>query len=147
MPGPVGRAVDDDEFAAFEGAIDDGLGEVGIMEDVAPLGAWRLVGGEDDRPVLDVTAVDDLEEDVGVVVADTLYTMLAKKLRGFEDCNASKLNRHFVAGKAGVKVSGSTVEVTYPRRAHNPILRQVPWTHLPMHLPANPNAELVLRFQ
>jgi len=80
-------------------------------------------------------------------VADTLYTMLAKKLRGFEDCNASKLNRHFVAGKAGVKVSGSTVEVTYPRRAHNPILRQVAWTHLPMHLPANPTAELVLRFQ
>lgn len=80
-------------------------------------------------------------------IADTLYTMLARKLRGFEDCNASKLHRHFVAGKASVKVKGTTVEVTYPRRAHNPILRQVPWANLPMQLPASTKSELVLRFQ
>lgn len=80
-------------------------------------------------------------------IADTLYTMLAKKLRGFEDCNAAKLFRHFVAGKASVKVSGSLVEVTFPRRAHNPILRQVSWKTLPMTLPAHPDSELHLRFE
>jgi len=79
-------------------------------------------------------------------LADTLYTMLARKLRGHEECNAPKLFRHFVAGKAAVRVTGSTLEVTYPRRAHNPILRQVPWRTLPMQLPAHPGSELALRF-
>ena len=79
-------------------------------------------------------------------IADTLYTMLARKLRGHEDCNAPKLFRHFVAGKAAVRVKGSKVEITYPRRAHNPILRQVPWHTLPMQLPADPGAEIELQF-
>lgn len=78
--------------------------------------------------------------------ADTLYTMLARKLRGHEDCNAPKLFRHFVAGKAAVRVKGSKLEVTYPRRAHNPILRQVPWRTLPMQLPTLTGTELELRF-
>ena len=79
-------------------------------------------------------------------IADTLYTMLARKLRGYEDCNAPKLFRHFIEGKAAVRVQGSKVEVTYPRRAHNPILRQIPWANLPMRLPAHPGADLQLRF-
>jgi hypothetical protein len=79
-------------------------------------------------------------------LADTLYTMLARKLRGYEDCNAPKLFRHFVAGKATVRIARSKVEVTYPRRAHNPILRQVPWATLPRQLPAHPGAEIELRF-
>jgi len=79
-------------------------------------------------------------------LADTLYTMLARKLRGHEACNAPTLFRHFVAGKGTVRVTGSRVEVTYPRRAHNPLLRQVPWRTLPMQLPAQPGTELELRF-
>ncbi len=79
-------------------------------------------------------------------LADTLYTMLARKLRGFEDCHAPKLFRHFVAGKATVRVAGSRVVVTYPRRAHHPILRQVPWRSLPTQLPTYPDASLELRF-
>ena len=79
-------------------------------------------------------------------LADTLYTMLARKLRGFEDCNAPKLFRHFVEGKATVRVAGSRVVVTYPRRAHHPILRQVPWSSLPTGLPTYPGASLELRF-
>jgi hypothetical protein len=57
------------------------------------------------------------------MVADTLYTMLARKLRGFEDCDAPKLYRHFVRGKGTISVDGATVNVIYPKRAHNPILR------------------------
>jgi len=81
------------------------------------------------------------------MVADTLYTMLAQRLRGFEDCNAPKLFRHFVEGKGTVEVHGSRVEVTFPRRAHNPILRDAGWTNLPMSLPVPAQSELALRFE
>lgn len=83
---------------------------------------------------------------VMTMVADTLYTMLAQKLRGFEDCDAPKLYRHFIRGKGIVEVHNNTVTVTYPRRAHNPILRAVQWDKLPANLPWLNNAHLVLRF-
>jgi hypothetical protein len=80
------------------------------------------------------------------VVADTLYSMLAAKLRGFEECNAPKLYRNFVRGKGTVTVQGDQITVTYPRRAHNPILRRVPWNRLPRQLPGLP-ARLKLVFK
>jgi hypothetical protein len=80
------------------------------------------------------------------MIADTLYTMLAKKLRGFEQCDAPKLYRDFVHGKGVVEVRDGIIQVTYPRRAHNPILRQVPWHQLPATLPALDAAPLQLRF-
>ena len=80
------------------------------------------------------------------MMADTLYSMLAQKLRGFEHCDASKLHRHFVQGKAVIEVKGSKVVVTFPRRAHNPILRGIPWENLPSELPAPFGGRLVLRF-
>ena len=80
------------------------------------------------------------------MIADTLYTMLAKKLRGFEDCDAPTLYRHFVRGKGIIEVDGRTINVVYPRRAHNPILRQVPWDSLPLRLPGVDRTKLTLRF-
>jgi transposase len=80
------------------------------------------------------------------MVADTLYTMLATKLRGFEECDAPKLHRHFIKGKGTISVRGSQVKVSFPRRAHHPILRKVQWDRLPRCLPAHPGAELVLHF-
>lgn len=80
------------------------------------------------------------------MLADTLYTMLARKLRGFEDCDAPKLYRHFVRGKGTVSVAGSNVTVSFPRRAHNPILRGVPWQNLPTTLLAPRGGSLTLRF-
>ena len=79
-------------------------------------------------------------------VADTLYTLLARKLRGFEECDAPKLFRHFVKGKGTIEVRNGHVTVTYPRRAHNPILRSVPWQHLPNSLPASADSSLSLQF-
>jgi hypothetical protein len=81
------------------------------------------------------------------MIADTMYTMLARKLRGFEDCDAPKLYRHFVRGKGVVEVRDGVVTVTYPPRAHNPILRQVPWGNLPQQVPGLGGAPLVLKFQ
>ncbi len=80
------------------------------------------------------------------MIADTLYTMLARRLRGFEDCDAPKLYRHFVRGKASVAVRGQEVSITFPRRAHNPILRAVEWGSLPSRLLAPAGAKLNLRF-
>ncbi|MBM4318801.1 MAG: transposase [Deltaproteobacteria bacterium] len=81
------------------------------------------------------------------LVADTLYTMLARKLRGFEECNAAKLFRHFVRGKATVSAGKRKLTVTFPRRAHNPILRRVPWDQLPSEIPGLPGTNLVLNFR
>jgi hypothetical protein len=49
-------------------AVDDGFGEIVIVEDIAPA-FGRLVGGEDHRAASDVAVVDDVVEDVGGVVA------------------------------------------------------------------------------
>jgi hypothetical protein len=80
------------------------------------------------------------------LIADTLYTLLARKLRGFEECDAPKLFRHFVKGKGTIEVRDGHVTVTYLRRAHNPILRSVPWQNLPESLPASGDASVSLRF-
>jgi hypothetical protein len=46
------------------------------------------------------------------MIADTLYSMLANKLRGFEDCDAPKLYRHFVRGNGTLYIQNQTVTVT-----------------------------------
>jgi transposase len=81
------------------------------------------------------------------MIADTLYTLLARQLRGFEDCDAPKLYRHFVRGKATVAVKHHRLTVAYARHAHNPILRRVRWDHLPASLPGLDNTPLTLQFR
>lgn len=81
------------------------------------------------------------------MMADTLYCMLAQKLRGFEQCDALKIYRHFVRGKATVAIQDATVRVTFPRKAHNPILRNVPWHRLPATLSWLDGANLKLEFK
>jgi hypothetical protein len=73
--------------------------------------------------------------------------MLAKKLRGFEDCDAPKIYRNFVKGKGKITIEGNKIAVTYPKRAHNPILRSVPWHRVPRYLSWLDGAELGLEFQ
>jgi len=84
---------------------------------------------------------------VMTMIADTLYSMLAKKLRGFEDCDAPKIYRDFVRGKGKITVDGQKIIVTYPKRAHNPILRSVPWHRVPRSISWLDGAELGLEFQ
>jgi hypothetical protein len=81
------------------------------------------------------------------MIADTLYSMLARKLRGFEDCDAHKIYRQFIKGRGTISIENGVVNVIYPRRAHNPILRDVPWDTLPCLIPALGNAKLRLSFQ
>jgi hypothetical protein len=81
------------------------------------------------------------------MMADTLYSMLAQKLRGFEDCDAPKLYRHFVKGKGVISVRNGMIDVVYPKRAHNPILRSVPWHNLPAQIPGFEGTKLNLVFK
>jgi hypothetical protein len=81
------------------------------------------------------------------MIADTLYSMLADKLRGFESCDASKIYRHFVKGKGKVTLHGHKITVTYPRKAHNPILRSVPWHRTPESLSWLEGIGLELQFK
>ena len=83
---------------------------------------------------------------VMTMIADTLYSRLAQHLRGFEACDAPKLFRDFVKGKGEVAVKEGNLVVTYPRRAHNPILRAVPWQRLPHKIPWLNDTQLVLNF-
>jgi transposase len=80
------------------------------------------------------------------MVADTLYSMLAGKLRGFEHCDAARVYRHFVKGKGLVNLTSDQLVVTFPRRAHNPILRNVPWHRLPRKISWLGGANLTLDF-
>jgi len=84
---------------------------------------------------------------VMTMIADTLYSLLAKKLRGFEDCDAPKIFRHFVRGRGLVKVQGEHLSVSFPKRAHNPILRSLPWHRLPSRLSWLDGVELDLSFK
>ena len=68
---------------------------------------------------------------VMTMIADTLYYLLARRLRGFEECNAPRIFRHFVRGKGQITVAGDEVIVRFPKRAHNPVLRAIDWTKLP----------------
>jgi hypothetical protein len=80
------------------------------------------------------------------MIADTLYSMLAKNLRGFEDCDAPKIYRHFVKGKGKIVAKKGKLSVIYPKRAHNPILRAVPWHRMPTVLNWLESANLELIF-
>ena len=84
---------------------------------------------------------------VMTMIADTLYNMLAQKLRGFEQCDAPKIYRHFIKGKADISVRDDKLTVTFPRKAHNPILRSVPWQRLPMSLSWLDGVNLKLTFK
>ena len=81
------------------------------------------------------------------MIADTLYSMLARKLRGFENCDASKIYKHFIQGKGNIEIKNGTVAITYPKRSHNPILCKVPWHNLPVEIPGIEGASLNMIFQ
>lgn len=81
------------------------------------------------------------------MIADTLYNQLCQKLRGFEECDAPKIFRSFVKGKGKIRIRDHEVTVSFPRKAHNPILRNVPWNILPQKLSWLENVKLNLDFK
>jgi len=75
VAGTIRRAAQFHQAAPLEDAIKDRLGEIRVVEHQAPCGK-RLVGGEQHRPAMQVTLVDDLEHEVGGVAADGQVTDL-----------------------------------------------------------------------
>ena len=52
-----------------------------------------------------------------------------------------------ISDKIRMSVGGSKVTVSFPRRAHNPIFRSVPWNNLPAALLNLSGGTLALRFR
>ena len=48
--------------------------------------------------------------------------MLGRRLAGYESAHSRQLFRHFLNNPAEVEITGKHVEVTLPKRAHNPLL-------------------------
>ena len=55
-------------------------------------------------------------------VASGLYRMLGRRLAGYESAQSRQLFRHFLNTPAEVEITDKRVEVTLPKRAHNPLL-------------------------
>jgi hypothetical protein len=66
--GPDRGAVEAEQSPALEDAVDDGVGEIVVVKDVAP-SLGMLVGREDHRAAADVAVVHDVVEHVGGVIA------------------------------------------------------------------------------
>jgi hypothetical protein len=77
-------------------------------------------------------------------VATALYRMLAHLLPGYEDAKSRQIFRHFLNTSAQVEIADKSVQVTLPKRAHNPLLidagfgektTSIPWWQgLPLHI-------------
>jgi hypothetical protein len=61
--------------------------------------------------------------DVTLTEAATgLYRLLGRRLAGYEAAKARQLHRHFLNTPAEVEIDSDRVQVTLPKRAHNPLL-------------------------
>jgi hypothetical protein len=55
-------------------------------------------------------------------VASGLYRMLGRRIAGYESAQSRQLFRHFLNTPAEVEITDTRVDVTLPKRAHNPLL-------------------------
>jgi hypothetical protein len=61
------------------------------------------------------------------LLAHNLYRELAKKLHGFEQCNAETIHRNFLDNGANITIRGGSINVAMKKKTHLPILLDVPW--------------------
>jgi hypothetical protein len=71
-------------------------------------------------------------------VASGLYRMLVRRLAGYESAQSRQLFRHFLNTPAEVQITDKRIDVTLPKRAHDPLLlaagfgqgsAPIPWTN------------------
>jgi hypothetical protein len=77
-------------------------------------------------------------------VATALYRMLGHLLPGYEAAKSRQLFRHFLNTTAQIEITAQPVQLTLPKRAHNPLLiaagfgeksTPIPWRRgLPLHI-------------
>jgi hypothetical protein len=61
------------------------------------------------------------------LLAHNLYRCLAQKLPGFEQCNAETIHRDFLDNGAIITIKDEIATVALKKKAHLPILLNVPW--------------------
>src|SRR3990167_466786 len=61
------------------------------------------------------------------LLAHNLYRQLAKKLQGFEHCNAETIHRDFLDNGATITIHNGVASVALKKKTHLPILLYVPW--------------------
>ena len=80
-------------------------------------------------------------------IASGLYRMIARPLPGFESAKARQVFRHFLDTPAQIKIEDRTVEVTLPKRAHNPLLIAAGFAEGSTAVPWWDDRRLTLRFR
>jgi hypothetical protein len=68
-------------------------------------------------------------------VATGLYRMLAQLLPGYEAAKSRQIFRHFLNTGAQVEITDQRVQVTLPKRAHNPLLIAAGFSQKPIPIP------------
>jgi transposase len=75
--------------------------------------------------------IDALSSSVGLkvdfdmallVLASSLYRMMARRMRGYDDAQARQIFRDLIDMPADIKITGSEITVRFHRRAHLPIV-------------------------
>ena len=69
------------------------------------------------------------------VIADTLYHLFARDLRGFEKCRAQTIFKHFIDMPGRIEYDGKRFTVKIRKRAATPILLGVEKFNREMHIP------------
>jgi hypothetical protein len=80
-------------------------------------------------------------------VASGLYRMLGRRLAGYESAQSRQLFRHFLNTPAEVEITDKRVEVTLPKRAHNPLLLAAGFGQGSTLIPWWDGRRLVLKFR
>jgi hypothetical protein len=80
-------------------------------------------------------------------IASGLYRMMARSLPGFEAAKARQIFRHFLDIPAQIQIGEYEVDVTFPKRAHNPLLIAAGLPDKTIQIPWWENYRLNLRFR
>lgn len=80
-------------------------------------------------------------------VATGLYKMMARQLPGYEAAKGRQIFRHFLDTPAQVEIIKDRVEITLPKRAHNPLLIAAGFGEKATPVPWWEGRRLVLRFR
>jgi len=73
--------------------------------------------------------------------------MLGRRLAGYESAQSRQLFRHFLNTPAEVEITDKRVEVTLPKRAHNPLLLAAGFAQGSTPIPWWDGRRLALRFR
>jgi transposase len=80
-------------------------------------------------------------------VASGLYRSLARRLPGYEAAKARQIFRHFLDTPAQIDIQPNRIEVTLPKRAHNPLLIAAGYGDKTTPVPWWDNHRLALKFR